>query len=81
MGDSGPAVADLQRRLTQVWVYHGPVDGTFGDRTREAVATFQVWYGITGDPSGVYGPATRAALEANTGGPSPTHTWDGTHQR
>jgi murein L,D-transpeptidase YcbB/YkuD len=27
---------------------------------------FQVWYGVQGDPSGVYGPATRAALEAAT---------------
>lgn len=69
MGDYGPQVADLQRRLIQVWTYHGAVDGRYDEKTREAVATFQVWYGITADPSGVYGPATRAALENATGGP------------
>lgn len=66
LGDTGPAVADLQRRLAQVWAYHGRDTGTFDRRTEDAVTTFQVWYGVHGDPSGVYGPNTRAALERAT---------------
>ncbi|NJP42330.1 peptidoglycan-binding domain-containing protein [Actinacidiphila epipremni] len=66
LGDSGPAVQDLQRRLTDVWVYHGPQNGTYDQRVQQAVAMFQVWYGVQGDPSGVYGPATRTALMAAT---------------
>jgi hypothetical protein len=70
LGDTGPAVADLQRRLTEVWVYHGPLDGVFDRHVRHAVATFQVWYWVTdavgGGHDGVYGPHTRAALERQT---------------
>ncbi|MFI0901178.1 peptidoglycan-binding protein [Streptomyces sp. NPDC020983] len=66
LGASGPEVRDLQRRLTQVWVYAGPVNGTYDQATQRAVATFQIWYGVRGDPAGVYGPATRAALLAAT---------------
>nr|WSX74304.1 peptidoglycan-binding protein [Streptomyces sp. NBC_00899]WSX79631.1 peptidoglycan-binding protein [Streptomyces sp. NBC_00899] len=66
VGASGPEVEDLQQRLTAVWVYHGPVDGQYDSHVEHSVAMFQVWYGVQGDPSGVYGPATRAALEAAT---------------
>jgi hypothetical protein len=66
LGDNGPAVADLQRRLALVWVYHRRADGDFDRDVAEAVATFQVWYGVTGDPSGVYGPPTRSVLERQT---------------
>ncbi|NUS12767.1 MAG: hypothetical protein HOY69_15430 [Streptomyces sp.] len=66
LGASGPEVLDLQRRLNAVWVYHGPQNGQYDQRTQEAVATFQLWYGVQGDPSGTYGPATRAALLAAT---------------
>ncbi|WUH93736.1 peptidoglycan-binding protein [Streptomyces sp. NBC_00433] len=62
LGSSGPAVSDLQQRLTSVWVYHGPVDGQYDSGVQHAVATFQIWYGIHGDPMGVYGQATRNAL-------------------
>ncbi|WP_073494266.1 peptidoglycan-binding domain-containing protein [Actinacidiphila paucisporea] len=62
LGASGPEVSDLQQRLTAVWVYHGPVDGRYDYGVQRAVATFQVWYGVQGDPKGVYGPATRTAL-------------------
>jgi hypothetical protein len=71
LGASGPEVQDLQARLTAVWVYHGPMDGKYDSDVEHAVATFQVWYGVQGDPSGVYGPATRAALLAAT--PSEGH--------
>jgi Putative peptidoglycan binding domain len=70
VGDTGPAVADLQRRLTDVWVYHGPVDGVFDRRVQQAVATFQVWYWVSdaadGSHNGVYGPHTRRVLERQT---------------
>ncbi|MEW2518219.1 peptidoglycan-binding domain-containing protein [Actinacidiphila alni] len=65
-GDTGAAVADLQQRLIDVWVYHGRVDGTFDRGVERAVALFQIWYGVQGDASGVYGPHTRAALEHQT---------------
>ncbi|MEU6848789.1 peptidoglycan-binding protein [Actinacidiphila alni] len=65
-GDTGAAVADLQQRLIDVWVYHGRVDGTFDSGVERAVALFQVWYGVQGDAPGVYGPHTRSALEHQT---------------
>ncbi|MER7177665.1 peptidoglycan-binding domain-containing protein [Streptomyces mesophilus] len=67
LGDSGPEVERMQGMLREVWVYHGRPDGNFDDKTREAVEMFQVWYGVNEDPKGVYGPATRAALERAVG--------------
>ncbi|PZT74894.1 MULTISPECIES: peptidoglycan-binding domain-containing protein [unclassified Streptomyces] len=67
-GDYGPAVAELQNRLREVWVYNGPVDSSYGDRTEQAVGDLQNWWNITGDPKGVYGPHTRTRLEAVTTG-------------
>lgn len=66
LGDTGAAVADLQQRLTDVWVYHGRVDGSFDQSVRQAVAMFQIWYGVRGDPPGVYGSHTRTTLEHQT---------------
>jgi hypothetical protein len=72
LGDTGAAVADLQTRLTEVWIYHGPIDGVFSPQLQQAVATFQVWYWVSdasdGSHNGVYGPNTRAALERQTSG-------------
>ncbi|MFB8088080.1 peptidoglycan-binding protein [Streptomyces sp. NPDC055992] len=67
-GDRGTAVADLQNRLREVWVYNGPVDSEYGSRTEQAVSDLQVWWNIDGDPDGVYGPNTRSRLEAVTTG-------------
>ncbi|MDH2407329.1 peptidoglycan-binding protein [Streptomyces chitinivorans] len=68
-GDSGPEVAELQYRLAAVGTYdarrHG-VDGVYDGEVTEGVATFQTWYGVRGDPEGVYGPHTRRALERAT---------------
>ncbi|PWI20420.1 peptidoglycan-binding protein [Streptomyces sp. Act143] len=67
-GDSGPEVTDLQQRLLRVPnVYeHGSTDGTYDSDLTEAVARFQLWYGIRGDESGVYGDDTRRDLESRT---------------
>ncbi|WP_230193931.1 peptidoglycan-binding domain-containing protein, partial [Streptomyces coriariae] len=67
-GDSGAEVADLQQRLLRIPdVYaNGPTDGRYGTVLTEAVARFQLWYGIRGDESGVYGDDTRRDLESRT---------------
>ncbi|KOV92336.1 peptidoglycan-binding membrane protein [Streptomyces sp. NRRL B-3648] len=68
-GDTGPEVADLQRRLLRIPdVYRdGSAGGTYDVTLTEAVARFQLWYGISGDERGVYGDDTRRALESRTG--------------
>ncbi|MGW2326998.1 peptidoglycan-binding domain-containing protein [Streptomyces sp. NPDC001700] len=68
-GDSGPQVSDLQKRLLKIPnVYQdGQVNGQYDQTLTEAVARFQLWYGIRGDEDGVYGDATRRDLESRTG--------------
>ncbi|WP_432010024.1 peptidoglycan-binding domain-containing protein [Streptomyces cucumeris] len=65
-GDNGSEVADLQCRLAQAGYYEGEEDGDFDGRVEDAVADFQSEQDIDGDPSGVYGPITRKALEDRT---------------
>ncbi|MFH9609753.1 peptidoglycan-binding protein [Streptomyces sp. NPDC017448] len=67
VGSTGPVVAELQRRLDQVRVYHGPYDGVYDDELADAVYRFQWIRGVDDEP-GVYGPATREALVAETSG-------------
>ncbi|MBT3150785.1 peptidoglycan-binding protein [Streptomyces sp. CHD11] len=64
-GDRGPEVADLQQRLRQVYLYHDHIDGRFSHRVEEALRTYQWSRGVR-DELGVYGPLTRARLEAET---------------
>ncbi|MEB3209951.1 MAG: peptidoglycan-binding protein [Leptolyngbyaceae bacterium] len=59
-GETGPAVADLQRRLSSLNYYNGPIDGDFGRLTADAVLRFQRAQGLVAD--GVVGPATLAAI-------------------
>ncbi|NEB74189.1 peptidoglycan-binding protein, partial [Streptomyces sp. SID14478] len=66
-GDRGPEVSELQYRLRKLNLYADEPDGDFDDRTVLAVATYQFARGIDGDATGTYGPATRRALEAETG--------------
>ncbi|MER5209730.1 peptidoglycan-binding domain-containing protein [Streptomyces sp. NPDC002838] len=68
-GDSGPEVTDLQQRLRRIPnVYDdGSTSGSYDTVLTEAVARFQLWYGIRGDETGVYGNDTRLALESRTG--------------
>ncbi|OXY90952.1 peptidoglycan-binding domain-containing protein [Streptomyces diastatochromogenes] len=67
-GDTGPEVAALQQRLLRIPdVYRdGSTDGTYDAVLTAAVARFQLWYGISGDETGVYGNDTRRALESRT---------------
>ncbi|WP_128801049.1 MULTISPECIES: peptidoglycan-binding domain-containing protein [unclassified Streptomyces] len=67
-GDSGPEVTDLQQRLLNVPDIYpgGSTSGTFDATLKAAVARFQLWYGIRGDETGVYGDDTRRALESRT---------------
>ncbi|EST22416.1 peptidoglycan-binding domain-containing protein [Streptomyces niveus] len=67
-GDSGAEVEELQRRLSEIWLYDDDYDGRFGERVEAAVRVYQSYQSIEGDPSGVYGPNTRRALEAETSG-------------
>ncbi|MET8564795.1 peptidoglycan-binding protein [Streptomyces flaveolus] len=68
-GDTGPEVADLEQRLLRIPdVYRdGSTSGTYDAALTEAVARFQLWYGVSGDETGVYGNDTRRALESRTG--------------
>ncbi|MFF4350119.1 peptidoglycan-binding protein [Streptomyces sp. NPDC001530] len=65
-GDSGPEVTELQERLLRIPnVYdNGNASGTYDATLTAAVARFQLWYGIRGDETGVYGDDTRADLES-----------------
>lgn len=67
-GDSGPEVTELQERLLRIPnVYDdGATTGSYDTALTEAVARFQLWYGIRGDEDGVYGDDTREDLESRT---------------
>ena len=67
-GDSGPEVSDLQERLLRIPnVYEdGSASGEYDATLAAAVARFQLWYGIRGDETGVYGNDTRTDLESRT---------------
>lgn len=66
VGDSGPEVAQLQRRLKQVDFLAGdaPEDGVFSTVVQESVFRFQAAHGVGGDTDGEFGPRTREALSA-----------------
>ncbi|MFD5482066.1 peptidoglycan-binding domain-containing protein [Streptomyces hawaiiensis] len=67
-GATGPEVTELQQRLLRIPdVYRdGSASGRYDPTLTAAVARFQLWYGIRGDETGVYGNDTRAALESRT---------------
>ncbi|MEU6309416.1 peptidoglycan-binding protein [Streptomyces sp. NPDC047014] len=64
--DSGPEVAELQRRLAQLGAWSLPQRGRYDRHVQEAVARFQAGHGVRGDLPGVYGPATRKVLQSLT---------------
>jgi peptidoglycan hydrolase-like protein with peptidoglycan-binding domain len=57
---TGPAVAELQRVMTRLGYYSGPIDGIYGQATTAGVEAMQKALGVTAD--GIYGPETHAAL-------------------
>ncbi|MFI9583581.1 peptidoglycan-binding protein [Streptomyces sp. NPDC052236] len=67
-GATGPAVTGLQERLLRIPnVYEGgSVTGSYDATLTAAVSRFQLWYGIRGDETGVYGDDTRRDLESRT---------------
>ncbi|MFH9589029.1 peptidoglycan-binding protein [Streptomyces luteogriseus] len=67
-GATGPEVTELQQRLLDIPdVYRdGSTSGSYDATLTAAVARFQLWYGIRGDETGVYGDDTRTALESRT---------------
>jgi len=54
-------VADVQLKLNRLGYYDGPIDGTYGTQTRDAVLAFQRDFGLTQD--GVVGKDTNDALQ------------------
>jgi peptidoglycan hydrolase-like protein with peptidoglycan-binding domain len=60
VGDKGPAVTELQQRLTALGYWNAKSDGSFGALTRQAVYAVQKAAGLGRD--GVVGPKTRRAL-------------------
>lgn len=69
-GSSGAEVTELQNRLSRWGYYDGPISGTYGPQTYEAVRFFQQRNGLTVD--GIVGPQTRAALGMPTTAAAPT---------
>ena len=63
LASTGTDVTELQKRLTALGIYTGPVTGYFGALTAAAVKSFQTAHGI--QAVGYVGPATRAALNGN----------------
>ena len=65
--DSGTAVEELQRALTALGLYKGPLDGVFGKNLSAAVATYQTSKGLTAD--GTVGAKTAAMINASVATP------------
>ncbi|MEU9003265.1 peptidoglycan-binding protein [Streptomyces sp. NPDC048551] len=61
-GDRGPEVRALQERLYGQGFTYVSSNGVYDEQTRRGVAQLQRDRDIKGDPSGTYGPATRAAF-------------------
>lgn len=59
-GTNGNEVYILQNKLKEYGYYQGPLDGSFGGGTREAVVEFQLDCGLNAD--GVVGSSTMQAL-------------------
>ncbi|MER5776228.1 peptidoglycan-binding protein [Streptomyces sp. NPDC002039] len=62
-GDRGPEVRALQERLHGQGFTYVSTTGVYDEQTRRGVVQLQSDRSITGDPRGVYGPATRAAFD------------------
>jgi peptidoglycan hydrolase-like protein with peptidoglycan-binding domain len=72
-GSKGAAVSQLQQNLRSLRFYNGPINGNFGNQTKQAVTRFQQTYKISAD--GVAGARTLRTITAalkpiGTGGDS-----------
>lgn len=61
LGSSGPYVMELQRILTNLLYYNGPINGNFDSSVQTAVKSFQVNNRLTAD--GIVGRDTWSALD------------------
>ncbi|MEU7468088.1 peptidoglycan-binding domain-containing protein [Streptomyces sp. NPDC044984] len=64
-GDQGAEVVELQQRLHEKWLYNEEIHGRFDQRVEDALRSYQWSKGLQAE-LGVYGPQTRARLEAET---------------
>jgi peptidoglycan hydrolase-like protein with peptidoglycan-binding domain len=71
VGAEGPAVLEIQQRLSELGYWLGEVDGHYGQLTRQAVMAFQKAEGLTRD--GIAGTRTRDRLP-DASRPEPEHT-------
>ncbi|OEJ30697.1 peptidoglycan-binding domain-containing protein [Streptomyces subrutilus] len=62
LGDRGPEVRALQELLFGQGFTYVSITGVYDGQTKRGVSQLQRDRDIKGDPQGVYGPATRAAL-------------------
>ncbi|MGK9458962.1 peptidoglycan-binding protein [Streptomyces sp. G6] len=65
-GDRGSEVAELQQRLTQLYLYNGDINGNYNHHVEDAVRRYQWARGVRSDEFGVYGQDTRRMLESET---------------
>ncbi|MFC1416142.1 peptidoglycan-binding domain-containing protein [Streptacidiphilus cavernicola] len=68
-GDRGPAVTRLQHLLFDQGFTYVSATGVYDDATTRGVTQLQHDRGLAADPTGVYGPQSRASLD-----PDPTAT-------
>lgn len=61
LGSAGPSVRLIQSLLARIGYNPGPIDGIFGQQTRQAVIQYQRDNGLT--PDGIVGPATWNSFE------------------
>ncbi|VXD22910.1 peptidoglycan-binding domain-containing protein [Planktothrix paucivesiculata] len=60
LGDAGPEVRKIQRRLRELNYYNGPINGFFDYATQDALIRFQESRGVT--VTGIAGPTTQNSL-------------------
>ncbi|MGW7168083.1 peptidoglycan-binding protein [Streptomyces sp. NPDC054884] len=68
-GDTGPEVAELQARLREIGYQAGRTEGVYDLEVENTVRSYQLTRTVLQDEAGVYGVATRTALEAETDEP------------
>jgi hypothetical protein len=79
LGSSGEEVERIQRRLKELGLYTGPLDGRFGGGTEAAVKAFQAREHL--DVDGIVGPVTFQRLLGEQAPPSPAIATEPLEQR